>query len=147
MNRKLDDIIEKKNALEDAIFTKIEEKIICNKAAQYINELLINTKNAVLESDISIARVENVYGNNLLEREKLTNLIENQKLELKEVSGKKLEKGKQLDELQKEIRKYKYKIEKAQTKLLGTNKLIDQVVYALPLFFVKILFNLFCFRK
>ncbi|XP_033205654.1 lethal (2) 41Ab isoform X1 [Bombus vancouverensis nearcticus] len=128
VNKRFENIFEKRNNLEDAIFKKLEEKVICNKATQYVNELLINTKNAVLQSEISVARVENTYGNNLLQLEKLKNLIENKKAELHELSQINTGKEKQIDELQKETRKYEVMMGKAQTKLLGINKLLEQIL-------------------
>lgn len=131
MSKKFENIFEKRNNLEDAIFKKLEEKVICNKATQYVNELLINTKNDVLQSEISVARVENTYGSNLLQLEKLKNLIVNKKAELHELSQINTGKEKQIDELQKETRKYEVMMGKAQTKLLGINKLLEQVIYCL----------------
>ncbi|KOC60545.1 Coiled-coil domain-containing protein 40, partial [Habropoda laboriosa] len=128
VNKKFQAIFEQKNDVENAIFKKLEEKVICSKTAQYINELLINTKNSVLEYEISVARIENIYGNNILELEKFTNVTENQKTELQELSQKNIEKEKQIDELQKEIKKHEIMIEKTQTKLQGINKFIDQII-------------------
>ncbi|CAK9822119.1 Coiled-coil domain-containing protein 40 [Anthophora retusa] len=128
VNKKFQTVFEQKNNIENAIFKKLEEKVICSKTAQYVNELLINTKNAVLEYEISVARVENIYGNNLLELEKLTNITEHQKTELHELSQKNIGKEKQIDELQKEIKRYEIVIEKTQTKLQGINKFIDQIL-------------------
>ncbi|XP_017878260.1 coiled-coil domain-containing protein 40-like [Ceratina calcarata] len=128
VTKKLEIIVERKNSLEDTIYKKLEEKVICNKTAQYINELLINTKNSVLEYEISVARVENTYGNNLLQLEKLRNLISTEKTELDELFKTNAKKEKQIDEVQKEIKKYENMIEKTQTKLLGINKLIDQIL-------------------
>lgn len=130
-NKKFEAIFGKKTNLEDAIFKMLEEKVICDKTAQYVNELLLNAKNAVLEHEISVARVENVYGNGLLELEKLKNLIENRRLELQELTQKSGEKEKQMNELQKVIEKQGTVIERKQRKLLGINKLIEQVVHLL----------------
>lgn len=88
----------------------------------------MSTKNIVLEYEISIARIENTYGNNLLQLEKLKNLIEIKKTELLELTQKNTGKEKQIDELQKETKKYEAMIGKSQTKLLGINKLIEQIL-------------------
>lgn len=95
----------------------------------------MSTKNIVLEYEISIARIENTYGNNLLQLEKLKNLIEIKKTELLELTQKNTAKEKHIDELQKETKKYEAMIGKSQTKLLGINKLIEQVVHFFLLFF------------
>lgn len=95
----------------------------------------MSTKNIVLEYEISIARIENTYGNNLLQLEKLKNLIEIKKTELLELTQKNTGKEKHIDELQKETKKYEAMIGKSQTKLLGINKLIEQVVHFFLLFF------------
>lgn len=96
----------------------------------------MSTKNIVLEYEISIARIENTYGNNLLQLEKLKNLIEIKKTELLELTQKNTGKEKQIDELQKETKKYEAMIGKSQTKLLGINKLIEQVVHFFLLLFL-----------
>ncbi|XP_076235044.1 lethal (2) 41Ab [Calliopsis andreniformis] len=127
-HKKFEVILAKKNNLEDLIFKKLEQKVICDKTTQYVNELLLNAKNEVLEHEISVARIENMYGNNLLELEKLKNVIENQKLELQELSQKGNGKEKEMDELQKEIRKHETVIERKQRKILGINKLIEEIV-------------------
>ncbi|KAK9304280.1 hypothetical protein QLX08_004277 [Tetragonisca angustula] len=128
VNKKFENIFEKRNNLEHTVFKKLEEKVMCNKTTKYINELLINTKDAVLQNEISVAHIENTYGNNLLQLEKLKNLIENKKIELQELLEKNVGKEKQIDELQRKIKKYETMTKKAQTKLLGINKLIDQIL-------------------
>ncbi|CAL7949018.1 unnamed protein product [Xylocopa violacea] len=128
ITKKLENVFEKKNNLEGAVFKKLEEKLLCNKTAQYVNELLVNTKNTVLEYEISVARLENTYGSNLLQLEKLKNRIANQEAELYELSQKNSRKEKQIDALQKDIKKHDIMIQKAQTKLLEINKLIDQIL-------------------
>ena len=133
MNKKFENIFEKRNNLEHTVFKKLEEKVMCNKTTKYINELLINTKDAVLQNEISVAHIENTYGNNLLQLEKLKNLIENKKIELQELLEKNVGKEKQIDELQRKIKKYETMTKKAQTKLLGINKLIDQVIHSILL--------------
>ncbi|XP_034191697.2 lethal (2) 41Ab [Osmia lignaria lignaria] len=127
-NRKLETIFEKKKYLEDTICEKLEEKIISNKTAKYVTELLINTKNSVLNYEISVAHIENTYGNNLLELEKLSNFVQNEKTELHELLQNNVDKEKQIDKLEKEIRKYEFMVERKQTKLLEINKLIDEIV-------------------
>lgn len=128
ISKKLETTFQKQNNLEKTIFEKLEEKLLCNKTTKYINELLMSTKNIVLEYEISIARIENTYGNNLLQLEKLKNLIEIKKTELLELTQKNTGKEKQIDELQKETKKYEAMIGKSQTKLLGINKLIEQIL-------------------
>ncbi|XP_076637088.1 coiled-coil domain-containing protein 40-like isoform X3 [Colletes latitarsis] len=126
-NKKYQIIFEKKNNLEDTIFKKLEEKIICDKTAQYVNELLLNTKSAVLQHEITVAHIENLCENSRLRLEKLTNLIANQKTELEKFLQRNDGKLKQIDELQKEIKKYETAIERKQRKLLEINKFIKQI--------------------
>lgn len=121
--------VAKKNNLEDLIFKKLEEKVLSDKTAQYVNNLLIKAKNAVLEHEMLVVRTENMYGNNLLELEVLTNFIENQKLEFQELLEKGSEKEKQIDELQKEIRKCETTTGRRHRKLLEIHKVIEQVVH------------------
>lgn len=128
VSKKLEAVFEKKKYLEDTICKKLEEKIVSNKTAKYVTELLINAKNAVLEHEITIARIENTYGNELLEVEKLANFVQNQKTEVQEMVQKNIEQEKQIDKLQKKIKKYDLTIERKQTKLLEVNKLIDKII-------------------
>ncbi|XP_076390320.1 lethal (2) 41Ab isoform X2 [Megachile rotundata] len=128
VSKKLEAVFEKKKYLEDTICKKLEEKIISNKTAKYITELLINAKNSVLDSEISVARIENTYGNDLLELEKLSNLVQSQKTELQDMLQNNIDKENQIDKLQKEIKKYEITIERKQTKLLEINKLIDKIL-------------------
>ncbi|XP_076650150.1 lethal (2) 41Ab [Halictus rubicundus] len=127
VNKKFEIIVGKKLNLENTIFKKLEEKIISDKTAQYVNELLLNTKNAVLEHEVLLTRTENLYGNSLLEVERFTNILENQKKELTDISKKNTEKEKHIDEFQKEMRKHEVTIERKQQKLLEINKLIEQI--------------------
>ncbi|XP_054004986.1 coiled-coil domain-containing protein 40 isoform X1 [Hylaeus anthracinus] len=126
-NKKFEIILEKKNNVEDTIFKKLDEKVVCDKTAQYINELLLNTKTAVLQHEITVARLENLCSNNRLKLERLKNLTANQKVELEELLQKNEEKVKQLDELERDIEKYETIIERKQRKFLGINKLIKQI--------------------
>nr|XP_033333687.1 coiled-coil domain-containing protein 40 [Megalopta genalis] len=119
--------VAKKLNLENTVFRKLEERLISNKTAQYVNELLLNTKNAVLENEVSLARTENLYGSSLLEVETFANLLENQKKELEEISQKNKEKEEEIDEFQKEMRKHEITIERKQQKLLELNKVIEQL--------------------
>nr|XP_012143520.1 PREDICTED: coiled-coil domain-containing protein 40-like [Megachile rotundata] len=128
VSKKLEAVFEKKKYLEDTICKKLEEKIISNKTAKYITELLINAKNSVLDSEILVARIENTYGNDLLELEKLSNLVQSQKTELQDMLQNNIDKENQIDKLQKEIKKYEITIERKQTKLLEINKLIDKIL-------------------
>ncbi|XP_043263387.1 coiled-coil domain-containing protein 40-like isoform X2 [Colletes gigas] len=126
-NKKYQIICEKKNNLEDTIFKKLEEKIICDKTAQYVNELLLNTKSVVLQHEITVAHIENLCENSRLRLEKLANLIANQKTELEKFLRRNDGKVKHIDELQKEVKKYETAIERKQRKLLEINKLIKQI--------------------
>ncbi|XP_076288855.1 lethal (2) 41Ab [Lasioglossum baleicum] len=127
VNKKFEMIVGKKANLENTIFQKLEEKIISDKTAQYVNELLLNTKNAILEHEVSLARTENSYGNSLLEVERFTNVFENLKKELHDISKRNIEKGKKIDEFQKEMKKHEVTLERKQQKLLEINKLIEQI--------------------
>ncbi|XP_076380556.1 lethal (2) 41Ab [Megalopta genalis] len=127
VSKKFEITVAKKLNLENTVFRKLEERLISNKTAQYVNELLLNTKNAVLENEVSLARTENLYGSSLLEVETFANLLENQKKELEEISQKNKEKEEEIDEFQKEMRKHEITIERKQQKLLELNKVIEQL--------------------
>ncbi|XP_043504868.1 coiled-coil domain-containing protein 40 isoform X2 [Polistes fuscatus] len=113
---------------ENLIFEKLKEKITHDKAARYLNKLLMNTKKMIQEQELLVVQVENSYGKNLLEIARLNTSIENEKMEYQEISQRNNEKEKDINELQKEIKKSDATIERKQMKVITLNKMIDQIL-------------------
>ncbi|KAI4488967.1 hypothetical protein M0804_004465 [Polistes exclamans] len=113
---------------ENLIFEKLKEKITHDKAARYLNKLLMNTKKMIQEQELLVVQVENSYGKNLLEMARLNTSIENEKIEYQELSQRNNEKEKDINELQKEIKKSDATIERKQMKVITLNKMIDQIL-------------------
>ncbi|XP_015177941.1 PREDICTED: coiled-coil domain-containing protein 40 isoform X2 [Polistes dominula] len=113
---------------ENLIFEKLKEKITHDKAARYLNKLLMNTKKMIQEQELLVVQVENSYGKNLLEMARLNTSIENEKIEYQELSLRNNEKEKEINELQKEIKKSDVTIERKQMKVISLNKMIDQIL-------------------
>ncbi|XP_014598615.1 PREDICTED: coiled-coil domain-containing protein 40 [Polistes canadensis] len=113
---------------ENLIFEKLKEKITHDKAARYLNKLLMNTKKMIQEQELLLVQVENSYGKNLLEMARLNTSIENEKIEYQELSQRNNEKEKDINELQKEIKKSDATIERKQMKVITLNKMIDQIL-------------------
>ncbi|KAI4501390.1 hypothetical protein M0802_003267 [Mischocyttarus mexicanus] len=113
---------------ESLIFEKLKEKVTHDKAARYLNKLLMNTKKIIQEQELLVVQVENSYGKNLLEMARLNTSIENEKMENHELSQKNNETEKDINELQKEIKKCDATIERKQMKVITLNKMIDQIL-------------------
>lgn len=112
---------------ENLIFEKLKEKVTHDKAARYLNKLLMNTKKMIQEQELLVVQVENSHGKNLLEIARLNTSIENEKIEYQELLQGNNEKEKDISKLQKEIKKIDALIEGKQMKIITLNKMIDQV--------------------
>ncbi|XP_047359274.1 coiled-coil domain-containing protein 40 isoform X1 [Vespa velutina] len=113
---------------ENLIFEKLKEKVTHDKAARYLNKLLMNTKKIIQEQELLVVQVENSHGKNLLEIAKLNTSIENEKIEYQELLQRNNEKEKDISKLQKEIKKFDTVIEGKQMKIITLNKMIDQIL-------------------
>ncbi|KAK2586864.1 hypothetical protein KPH14_009802 [Odynerus spinipes] len=113
---------------ENLIFEKLKEKVTHDKAARYLNKLLMDTKKAIQEQELLVVQAENSYGKNLLELARLNTSIENEKAEYQELSQKNNEKEKDINELQKEIKKCDTTIGRKQMKIISLNKMIEQIL-------------------
>lgn len=119
--------LNKQNELENTIYSKLEEKVAHDKAARYLNKLLVDSKERIQEQELSLVETENSYGKKLLELEQLNATISHEKTELEELSQSNNAKEKEIDEIQKEIKKHDATIERKQTKIATLNKTIEEV--------------------
>lgn len=118
----------KQNELENIIYSKLEEKVAHDKAARYLNKLLVDSKERIQEQELSLVETENCYGKKLLELEQLNAYISHEKVELEELLQNNNAKGKEIDEIQKEITKHDTTIERKRIKIISLNKTIEEVI-------------------
>lgn len=120
--------LNKQNELENTIYSKLEEKVAHDKAARYLNKLLVDSKERIQEQELSLVETENFYGKKLLELEQLNVQISHEKAELEELLQNNDIKGKEIDEIQKEIKKHDTTIERKRIKIINLNKTIEEVI-------------------
>lgn len=130
--------LNKQNELENTIYSKLEEKVVHNKAARYLNKLLLDSKETIQEQELLLVETENSYGKKLLELEQLNSYKSHEKMEFEELLQSNNKKGKEIDEIQKEIKKYDTTIERKQIKVISLNKIIEEVKTLLTKNFVRI---------
>lgn len=119
--------LNKQNELENTIYSKLEEKVAHDKAARYLNKLLVDSKERIQEQELSLVETENSYGKKLLELEQLNVYISHEKAELELLQSNDA-KGKEIDEIQKEIKKHDTTIERKRVKIITLNKTIEEVI-------------------
>jgi len=79
------------------------------------------------EQELLLVETENLYGKKLLELEQLNSYQSHEKIELEELLQSNYKKGKEIDEIQKEIKKHDTAIERKQIKVISLNKIIEEV--------------------
>lgn len=131
--------LNKQNELEKTIYSKLEEKVVHNKAARYLNKLLLDSKETVQEQELLLVETENSYGKQLLELEQLNSYKFHEKIELEELLQNNNKKGKEIDEIQKEIKKHDMAIERKQIKIMSLNKIIEEVKTLFTKNFIRLL--------
>lgn len=114
--------------MENVIYSKLEEKIAQDKAARHLNKLLLNSKEIMQEQELLLAETENSYGKKLLELEQLNSNISHEKVELEELIQRNVAREKEIDEIEKEIKKHDTAIERKQVKIVNVNKSIEEVM-------------------
>lgn len=119
--------LNKQNELENTIYSKLEEKVAHNKAARYLNKLLLDSKETIQEQELLLVETENSYGKKLLELEQLNLYKSHEQIELEELLQSNRKKGKEIDEIQKEIKKHEVAIERRQIKVINLNTTIEEV--------------------
>lgn len=119
--------LNKQNELENTIYSKLEEKVAHNKAARYLNKLLLDSKVTIQEQELLLVETENSYGKKLLELGQLNLYKSHEKIELEELLQSNRKKGKGIDEIQKDIKKHEVAIERRQIKVISLNTTIEEV--------------------
>lgn len=119
--------LNKQNELEKTIYSNMEEKVAHNKAARYLNKLLLDSKETMQEQELLLVETENSYGKKLLELEQLNSYKSHEKIELEELVQSNNKRGKEIDEIQKEIKRHDTAIERKQIKVISLNKTIEEV--------------------
>ncbi|KYN21225.1 PREDICTED: coiled-coil domain-containing protein 40 [Trachymyrmex cornetzi] len=120
--------LNKQNELEKIIYSKLEEKVAHNKAAQYLNKLLLDSKESLQEQELLLAETENSYSKKLLELEQLNSNISYEKADFEELLQNNNKKEKEIDEIQKEIKNHDTAIERKQIKIVNLNKTIEEIL-------------------
>lgn len=128
VDKELARFLNKHNELENVIYSKLEEKVAHDKTARYLNKLLLDSKESTQEQELLSVEAENSYGKKLLELEQLNATIPQEKLELEELSLSNAAKGKEIDEIQKEIKRHEVAVERKQMKIVTLNKTIEEVI-------------------
>lgn len=118
----------KQNELENTIYSKLEEKIAQDKAARYLNKLLLDSKEMIQEQGLLLVETENSYGKKLLELEQLNSHISHEKTDLEELVQRNAAREKEIDEIGKEIKNHDIAIERKQVKIISLNKSIEEVM-------------------
>lgn len=126
-NKEFAKLLNKQNELENTIYNKLEEKIAQDKAARHLNKLLLNSKEIIQEQELSLAETENSYGKKLLELEQLNFNISHEKVEFEELIQRNVAKEKEIDEIEKEIKRHDTAIERKRIKIINVNKSIEEV--------------------
>ncbi|KAL6427867.1 hypothetical protein ACFW04_008362 [Cataglyphis niger] len=127
-NKEFAKFLNKQNKLENTIYTKLEDKVAHDKAAQYLNKLLVDSKERIQEQELSLVESENSYGKKLFELEQLNIYISHEKVELEELLQRNDAKNKEIDEIQKEIKEYDTIIERKRIKMITLNKTIEELL-------------------
>lgn len=123
--------LNQQNQLENTIYRQLEEKVTHDKAARYLNKLLLDSKETMQEQELLLAETENSYGSELLELEQLNSQVSHERLEFGELVQSNAAKGKEIDEIQKETKKHDAMIERKRVKILALNNIIEEVTTSL----------------
>ncbi|KYN01618.1 Coiled-coil domain-containing protein 40, partial [Cyphomyrmex costatus] len=128
IDREFIKFLNKQNELEKIIYSKLEEKVAHNKAARYLNKLLLDSKESIQEQELLLAETENSCGKKLLELEQLNSNISYEKMEFDELLQNNNKKEKDIDEIQKEVKKHDTAIERKQVKIINLNKITEEIL-------------------
>ncbi|XP_011497396.1 PREDICTED: coiled-coil domain-containing protein 40 isoform X2 [Ceratosolen solmsi marchali] len=127
LNKEIMKSYNQKHKLEDDILLKLDDKSCHDNTVRYINKLLHEAKDFNIVNELNLARLENSYGKYLLESEKLNSLMENSKFDLDAVMQKNLEKEKEINKLQNEIKNYDLLFKQKERKLAASNKKMEEI--------------------
>lgn len=123
--------------MENVIYSKLEAKVAHDKTARYLNKLLLDSKESTQEQELLLVEAENSYGKKLLELEQLNSIIPQEKLEFEELLKNNTATGKEIDDIQREIKKHEIAIERKQVKIVALNKTIEEVIYDIMRILIK----------
>ncbi|XP_016844861.1 coiled-coil domain-containing protein 40-like isoform X2 [Nasonia vitripennis] len=128
LNKEISKFEIQKRVLEDDILAKLDDKVTHDKAVRYLNKLLHEAKDSILENELNLKRFENSYGKSLFELEKLNSFIENEKFDLEAVVQKNVDKQKDIEKLQTEYRNYDVLLKQKERKIVILNKKIEEIL-------------------
>lgn len=137
IDQELAKLTNKHNELENIIYNKLDEKVAHDKTARYLNKLLLDSKESMQEQELLFVEAENSYGKKLLELEQLNSDILQEKLEFKELLQNNAARDKEIDEIQKEIKKHEVTTERKQVKIVTLNKTIEEVIHNIMRILIK----------
>ncbi|KAJ8683178.1 hypothetical protein QAD02_018970 [Eretmocerus hayati] len=119
-----------KYEIEDSILAKLDDKITHDNAVRYLNKLLHEAKDFNLQSELTLTKTENQYGKLLLETEKLTSTLDNEKFELDNMVSRNSEKQQEIDKLLMDMRNLELLWKQKERKVAQLNKKIDEILEA-----------------
>ncbi|XP_063980337.1 coiled-coil domain-containing protein 40 [Diachasmimorpha longicaudata] len=127
LDKKLENLGNEKTTVEEELITKLSDKVTHDKTAMHLNKIVREVKETVNEFELTMLQTENHYGRNLLELEKMKNLVANEKEDLEELSKGNILKEKELNKLKVEIERTGLSIEKKQKKVADSNRDIAEI--------------------
>ena len=113
--------------MEDQILDKLNDAMMEDKKIKHMNKELQETKQKNKEYDYLINQAENTYGSNLLSMEKLKSAIDEEKFNLAELIKINVEREKQLEKTEADIKRIESNISVKIAKLFNLKKKIEEV--------------------
>lgn len=114
--------------LEDEVLSNLDDKVTHDKVVRNLSKLLCEAKDLNQEQELLLVQVENLYGKNVLEIEKLNSSLENQKSDLADIIKRNMAKEKEIDHMETKISRCDALIEQMQRQVISLNKKIDEVL-------------------
>ncbi|XP_053593742.1 coiled-coil domain-containing protein 40 [Microplitis demolitor] len=127
LDQELDKLAKQRKTLENDILVKLEDKVIQDKAVRSLTKVLRDTRETVNQLELSMIQMENQYGKNLLNFERLTSDVSMRKEHLEELVHGNSVREKKLTDIQEQIEKYNSLIERKQKQIAELNKKIDEI--------------------
>ncbi|CAD6201324.1 GSCOCG00000125001-RA-CDS [Cotesia congregata] len=127
LDQELDKLAHQKKTLENDVSTKLEDKVIQDKAVRSLTKVLRDTRETANQLELSMIQTENQYGKNLLNLERLTSDVSSRKEDLEELAHSNSVREKELADLQGQVEKYNSLIERKQKQIVELNKKIDEI--------------------
>lgn len=127
MNKELETAIKSKNYLEDQILEKLNDSMMQDKIIRSLNKQLHETREKNGEYEILIDQADCISSKNLLAIQKIMLEIEDEKFNLQELVQTNVEKGKEVEKVQNEVKKCLTNIGLKEAKVLNLKKRIEEV--------------------